>query len=475
MQPEDPNGGVMEEFYTDMGSTPVPAPPPPQTPPPPEEEEDSFDSFSEEEMYTDMGTEEKKMQEDMYTDMGTEETTQEEMYTDMGQNGGGGGGGSGGGGGGGGNIPSVVVEDDFYHDVTSQPRALSPPVNNTSAAAAAATDDDSPYAHVKKVKKIKAVSLTSVAKQCGYLEKLGGYRGKKWQRRFCILDDICLYFFGSEKDKSQHNQILLVRHDVATEAPELKLKDKRRNLVFKVHPLTESDAATAKVYYFRAPDEKTKGQWVDALVTACRRGTNLFNRHTILREYIDESSPSFKRRPHSEPIAEEEDEGGEDLYEDTAELKTTVRPITPSFTSESDADSPMVKRSAALAPAPERPKSQFVFSKSPAALALAAQPKSQFVPPAAAAAPRTPDPVIDTTRIYDQDNWFNYDDVYVAAWDCRAGAGDELALRRGDLVLVVDRKNADWWLCSAESADNDFRGKSGLVPSAYLAPAFELA
>ena len=66
----------------------------------------------------------------------------------------------------------------------------------------------------------------------------------------------------------------------------------------------------------------------------------------------------------------------------------------------------------------------------------------------------------------------DYSSVYVALWDCRADADDELPFTRGDLVYVYEKLKDGWWVGSLFQP----QGHSvGLVPKDYFKEAFDLS
>lgn len=427
-----------DEFYTDMTA---------------DHEQDAVS----EEMYTDMDTNEnpqavqeefytdidpqaapQETQDEFYTDMDKEETTELEMYTDVDTANSG---------------PQLKIEESVDSmDEDDHCRPGSSQLNghdSLRAPSVSSNSSDSPYAEFTgaKFKKVKVSSLASSSK-AGYMEKLGGYRHNKWQRRYCILDDICLFFFNSEKDKSQNNQLLLIDYEVSANVTEIKEKKK---FLFKIQPLTEN--VQLKTYFFRVPTEQLRDEWVSAVAQACGKGAGMSKRKTILLQYHEQAeTPPQIRSADPRPLSAE-------LYEDASGV--TNRPksamITPSNTSdESGSDTaatPVTKRKPQPPPSMEETKARG--------------------PPSSVSLTKRVEPLIDTHRIYYPDKRFNYSDVFVAVWDCRAGAANELSLQRGDLVLVVNKVNADWWYVTAQS-DDDFKGKSGFVPSVYLDAAFEV-
>ena len=63
----------------------------------------------------------------------------------------------------------------------------------------------------------------------------------------------------------------------------------------------------------------------------------------------------------------------------------------------------------------------------------------------------------------------DYENMFYGKWDCRADDDNELAFRRGDVVLIVSRDydRFGWWV-------GKLNGIVGLVPRDYMTPAYEL-
>lgn len=408
---------VTEETYTDMQTG-----------------EQNGSNAKQEEFYTDMepGNETGVIQDEFYTVVGGENESgepieQEEFYADVDPAG---------------SSQGMKECIDSTDDEGYPPRSPGRPRSTASSSSLGTNSLDSHYAQFSgtKFKKFKASSLKTSAK-AGFLEKLGGYRHNKWQKRYCVLDDICLFFFNSQKDKAQNNQLLLVDYAVSADVTEIKEK---KNFLFKLSPTSVTEKSRLKTYFFRAPAQDTRDEWVAAMSAACQKGTGMGKRCSMLQQYHDNDVGTPSATAAVEPIPTDNDE----FYDDTAPVFT----ITPSNTSE-DSDSvgtPMTKRK------PQPPP-------------LLVEPAVTGPVPLSS----RPDPPVDTQRVYYNDKWFNYSDVYVALWDCCGAEANEVSVRRGNLVLIVEKVNADWWLVTLQSEDDDFKGKSGLIPSAYLDFAFE--
>lgn len=105
-------------------------------------------------------------------------------------------------------------------------------------------------------------------------------------------------------------------------------------------------------------------------------------------------------------------------------------------------------------------------------------PKSVLPPQQNRPIPR-PDPVVDTTKVYEQNgnnNGIEYKNVYVILWDFMTQEADEINLKRGDLVLVSNAAQGQEWWFGEPLDENASRkiGPGGLFPSSYSSSAFEL-
>lgn len=63
----------------------------------------------------------------------------------------------------------------------------------------------------------------------------------------------------------------------------------------------------------------------------------------------------------------------------------------------------------------------------------------------------------------------DYENMFYGKWDCRADDDNELAFKRGDVVLILSREYERFgWLVGK------LNGSVGLVPKEYMTPAYEL-
>jgi len=93
----------------------------------------------------------------------------------------------------------------------------------------------------------------------GYLSKQGG-RVQSWKRRYCVLQDFCLYYFKTPKDLTALGVITLPSYKVAAVSSGL------RKYVF------QASHSNMRTYNFQADSEEEMKTWISALQLAsvCR-------------------------------------------------------------------------------------------------------------------------------------------------------------------------------------------------------------
>ena len=113
----------------------------------------------------------------------------------------------------------------------------------------------------RKKEKIKASKLKNVVMK-GYLEKLGGKSQKNWQRRYCVLAEMFMYFYEKESSATYNNRIPIPGF-VPNPSAELT-KPKKNQFAFKLS-FTTSVGVVDKDYFFRARTEKERDKWVQSI------------------------------------------------------------------------------------------------------------------------------------------------------------------------------------------------------------------
>lgn len=112
----------------------------------------------------------------------------------------------------------------------------------------------------KKGERVRPVDLINVLKR-GWLDKLGGRNQKTWQKRFCAISSVFMYFYEKEYSRTYKNRIVVPGY-VVSHAPDLT-NPKRKQYAFR---LTATDGSgLGKDYYFRTDSEEDREEWIGAM------------------------------------------------------------------------------------------------------------------------------------------------------------------------------------------------------------------
>ena len=112
----------------------------------------------------------------------------------------------------------------------------------------------------KKGEKVRPNELKDVLKR-GWIEKLGGRNQKSWQKRFCAISSVFMYFYEKDYSRTYNNRVVVPGY-VVNLAPDLT-QPKSKHFAFK---LTATDGSgLGKDYYFRTSSEKDREEWIGAL------------------------------------------------------------------------------------------------------------------------------------------------------------------------------------------------------------------
>lgn len=200
--------------------------------------------------------------------------------------------------------------------------------------------------NAKKGEKIRAADLKNVIHK-GWLEKLGGRNQKSWQKRYCVISGVFMYFFEKESSRTYNNRISLPNY-IPNPSNELT-HPKKKQFAFKLSATEETKAA--KDYFFRSTEEE-RTQWVDAMRAAFELGRpNVSGKRmsqTLPRMSLSSSSSqptsdgTWNRRTGSVGDIEQEDyeavvpvmteEEGQDDYVDVSVVTmTTDRSLHPKY------------------------------------------------------------------------------------------------------------------------------------------------
>lgn len=220
--------------------------------------------------------------------------------------------------------PSAVnPEPELYEDPQPAPPTNQLPISNSNYMEPFKVNDDkrksmvpvdlindweSVYDHSqvnKKKEKIKVSKLKNVLIK-GWLEKLGGRSHKNWQKRYCVLSEMFMYFYEKEGSSSYNNRIPIPGF-VPNPSSELT-QPKKNHFTFKLSSTDSSGAA--KDYYFRAKTETERDQWVAAVRKIFEQGRSVMeNRKSMtLPASFSSGGLSVGKPPVLPPMGEIEDE-----------------------------------------------------------------------------------------------------------------------------------------------------------------------
>ena len=355
---------------------------------------------------------------------------------------------------------------------------------------------------------IMKVSTLSYVKIKGPLEKLGGNNCKTWQRRYCVLSGALMYFYEKENSKTYNNCITVPSFKVSN-APNIT-SEKKKQFGFK---LTKEDSSTGKSkdYYFRASTIEFRDKWVSCIknVGMTNQADNLLSPSAFLQansvtlpRMSSQASPispptvpQRERRAHSEGV-EEEGEVYEELVvpEDRKEIIEEDDGVYDEYIAVCPEDDRVVELESseeyvAIVPLAvvEEDKTNNQRPPPPPPLLPPSGPHSEvfthpttqavpfFKPPAPPPPPSEPE--VDTNRVYlkDNSNGIVLEKVYVSQWNFAAVEGDELELKRGDLLFVSKPLDSEmWWYGELLDAEASRKvGLAGFFPKDYSTLAFE--
>ncbi|KAG0432198.1 hypothetical protein HPB47_021078 [Ixodes persulcatus] len=290
-------------------------------------------------------------------------------------------------------------------------------------------------------------SELSKADKTGILEKKGKERLggllSPFQKRWCAIKDGVLYLYEKPTDKRQKGQIPLASYEA-------------RPFVYSTKDTSKKDAAFEivcpgkKTYQFIAFNTKDMKQWISAIEknskvmpssafslshtllrleshlevgsngshSASPSGSSPLASHTLQREHVNRASPKV-------PAARDSPEIDRELsYEYVGDRTTAVE--------DADEEEPLYE------------DGESYLENSGHGHKEAAE-----------------DEVVEG----------DYQDWYLALWDCLGERGDELSFRRGDMLKVLSREYdvQAWWVAKAQGQ----KGGVGFVPKDYLMAAFE--
>nr|XP_046233171.1 src kinase-associated phosphoprotein 1 isoform X2 [Scatophagus argus] len=269
--------------------------------------------------------------------------------------------------------------------------------------------DDIPFVAPQDVKKVL---------KTGYLEKKRkdhSFFGSEWQKRWCVLNDLIFYYFGSEKDKHQKGSFYISDYDVQL-VTNLR-KDSKKNSCF------EFFAPGRRSFQFAASSPEKAKEWVDQI-------------KIILRDLSSDIIPVDDEE-------EEEEEGEDEETYDDIEGAPLPRPGAGPASQSGRWGAGQETRTA-------DEDEEDIYE---------VLPDEDF-----------PDPVDESEeRTNKQVCSSDYANYYQGLWDCLPDEPDELAFQRGDLIYIISKEYNihGWWV-------GELNGTVGIVPKDFLVPAYIL-
>ena len=172
--------------------------------------------------------------------------------------------------------------------------------------------------NTKKGEKIRVSELSNVT-QKGWLEKLGGRNQKNWQKRFCVVSGVFVYFYEKESSKTYNNRIGLPNY-IPNPANELT-NIKKKHFAFKLSAAEVTK--DSKDYYFRVNSDDDRTQWLQALRAGFEMGRGGLGRSGVACTLprLPSTSPSLLHQNQPKPRAASV---GDDMEQEEYEAVTAV-------------------------------------------------------------------------------------------------------------------------------------------------------
>ncbi|XP_030255700.1 src kinase-associated phosphoprotein 1 isoform X1 [Sparus aurata] len=311
-------------------------------------------------------------------------------------------------------FPSNYREEDGSDDNRSS--SLGRSVQSDDASLASDNQDDGAPEYFGDIPPVAAPDVINVLKQ-GYLEKKRrdhSFFGSEWQKRWCVLNNLIFYYFGSEKDKQQKGSFYISDYSVQL-APNLR-KDSKRNACFELF------CPGRRSFQFTANSPQEAMEWVEQIKIVLR----------------DLSSTVI-------PVDDEEEDEEEETYDDIEGL-TNPPPPRPGAV-----PAPQIGRWGGGQETGEVDEEDEDIYE--------VLPEEDF-----------PDPSDESAERSNKPAWSSdYANYYQGLWDCQADESDELDFQRGDLIYIISKEYNihGWWV-------GELNGTVGIVPKDFLQPAYIL-
>ncbi|XP_041819151.1 src kinase-associated phosphoprotein 1 [Chelmon rostratus] len=310
-------------------------------------------------------------------------------------------------------FPSDYREEDGSDDNRSS--SLGRSAQSDEASLASDNQDDGALEYFGDIPPVPAQDIINTLKQ-GYLEKKRkdhSFFGSEWQKRWCVLNNLIFYYFGSEKDKQQKGSFYI--SDYSVQLVTNLRKDSKKNACFELF------APGRRSFQFTANSPQEAGEWVDQIKIVLR----------------DLSSAVI-------PVDDEEEEE-EETYDD---IEGVTGPPPP-------------RLGAAQAP----PSGKWGGGQETGEVDEEEEDIYEVLPEE-----DFPDPTDERGERNNKPAWSSdYANYYQGLWDCQADEPDELAFHRGDLIYIISKEYNihGWWV-------GELNGAVGIVPKDFLHPAYIL-
>ncbi|TWW82128.1 Src kinase-associated phosphoprotein 1, partial [Takifugu flavidus] len=226
---------------------------------------------------------------------------------------------------------------------------------------------------------VAAQDTVNVLKQ-GYLEKKRkdhSFFGSEWQKRWCVLNNLVFYYFGSDKDKQQKGSFYI--SDYSVQLVTNLRKDSRKTSCF------EFFAPGRRPFQFTAGSPQEAKEWVDQIKIVLR----------------DLSSTVI-------PFDDEEEEEEEETYDDIEGEGGPPLPQPLSGTWGGGGDTGAADE-----------EDEDIYEVLPE---------------------ESPDSADGSLERNNKPAWTkDYANYYQGLWDCSADEPDELPFQRGDLIYIISK------------------------------------
>ncbi|XP_035520674.1 src kinase-associated phosphoprotein 1 [Morone saxatilis] len=304
-------------------------------------------------------------------------------------------------------------EEDGSDDNRSS--SLGRSVQSDDASLASDNQDDGGPEFFDDIPLVAAQGLNNILKQ-GYLEKKRrdhSFFGSEWQKRWCVLNNMIFYYFGSEKDKQQKGSFYINDYNVQL-VPNLR-KDSKKNACFELF------APGRRSFQFTASSPQEAREWVDQI-------------NFVLKDLSSTDIP-----------VDDDEEDEEETYDDI-EGVTGPPQLRPGVAQASHG----VGKGGGREIGEVDDEDEDIYE---------VLPEEDF-----------PDPMDPNSEKNNKSAWSSdYANYYQGLWDCQADEPDELDFLRGDLIYIISKEYNihGWWV-------GELNGTVGIVPKDFLHPAYIL-